>query len=236
MLRIAVAVVAIFAITVFWYQNVATQFAAAFIADDAQRATVAAGDDPSQAQVALELFREALARSPGDATYRIGLSNVFYGAALGASDAERRMIMLNSAYEQAQMILDRNPMDHRAWTRALEVNRELAAYDGALADDAIHDAKTLVNLVPGFWQARTALAMSFVRLGRFEEALSAVKMAKDLNAMDFEGGNLTLYLEAVALRALGRNEDAIEAAKQSLSIRYSTEAQALIDGLQTAAQ
>jgi O-antigen ligase len=235
MLRIAVVVVATFAITVFWYQNVATQFAAAFVADDAQRATVAAGDDPSQAQVALELFQEALARSPSDATYRIGLSNVFYGAALGASDAERRMILLNSAYEQTQMILDRNPMDHRAWTRALEVKRELAAYDGALVADAIHDAETLVNLIPGFWQARTALAASFVRLGRFEEALNAVKMAKDRNAMDFEGGHLTLYIEAVALRALGRNEDAIAAAKQSLSIRYSTEAQALIDGLQSAA-
>ena len=146
------------------------------------------------------------------------------------------MILLNSAYEQAQMILDRNPMDHRAWTRALEVKRELAVYDGALADDAIHDAETLVNLIPGFWQARTALAMSFVRLGRFEQALSAVEMAKDRNAMDSEGGYLTLYIEAVALRALGRNEDAIEAAKQSLSIRYSTDAQALIDDLQSAAQ
>ena len=234
--RIAVAVVATCAITVFWYQNVATQFAAAFIADDAQRATVAAGDDPSQAQVALELFHEALAHSPSDANYRIGLSNVFFGAALGASDAERRIMLLNSAYEQAQMILDRNPMDHRAWTRALEVKRELAVYDGALADDAIHDAETLVNLVPGFWQARTALAMSFVRLGRFEQALSAVEMAKDRNAMDSEGGYLTLYIEAVALRALGRNEDAIEAAKQSLAIRYSIDAQALIDDLQSAAQ
>ena len=99
----------------------------------------------------------------------------------------------------------------------------------------MRDTEVLVTLRPGFWQDRIALAWSYIRLGEDEKGLEIVAVTKQLG----EGASqshLVPYVEAVALRNLGRTEEAIEAAVRSMGIRPSAAAQQLLRDLGVEAQ
>jgi len=115
-------------------------------------------------------------------------------------------------------------MDHRAWSRSGEYQRELAVLIPADSAQAVYDNTVLVNLMPGFWQARTALAWAYVRVREFDSALLAVQDAKDIRVLESAGAHLAYYIQATALANLGRLDEARAAAHCALSHRLTTQA------------
>ena len=92
------------------------------------------------------------------------------------------------------------------------------------AADAIYRNQVLVNLMPGFWQARTALAWSLVQLDQFEASLRVVQEAKDIRVLDSTGAYLAYYIQGAALRELGQADEARAAAHCSIAYNPTNQA------------
>jgi hypothetical protein len=105
-----------------------------------------------------------------------------------------------------------------------EFQRELAAMVPEVKADAIYRNEVLVDLMPGFWQARTTLAWSLVRLGEFEAGLRVVQEAKDIRVLESTGAHVTYYIQAFALRGIGSLDEARSAARCSIAYRSTNQA------------
>ena len=208
-LRVAGAAAATLVLIGFWVQAVVVYPVSARVG---ARATEAAKAGDSQG--ALDLYIEARNIAPDLPVNRMRLSQALFGAAGRATD-EDRSSLVEQAYEEMQAVLQRNPLDHRAWSRAGEYLRELSADSDAVSPaDGVRDSQILVQLMPGFWQPQMALAWSYVRLGAYEEGLRAVARAKALAATTGrDDAQLVHYVEAVALENLGRIDEAVVAAE-----------------------
>lgn len=226
-LRVAGGAAVVVAVIVVWSVSVVPYVVSARVGLQADQAT-----RRGETQLGIELYTRARDIAPDLAVNRLRLAEVLFAAA-GRVPDEERAEAIQSAYEEVRAVLDRNPLDHRAWSRAGEFLRELAIVTGDLSpEEAIRDSEILVQLMPGFWQAQAALANSYVRLGRYEDGLEAVARAKELSATAFRADiHLVYYVEAVALQALGRIPEAIRAAELSIARRPSTAAQRLLDRL-----
>ena len=76
---------------------------------------------------------------------------------------------------------------------------------------------------------------SYLRVGEDEKALETLAVAKQLS-VSAGRSHLIAYVEAVALRNLGRTEEAIEAATRSMTLGRNTAAQQLLKDLGVEAQ
>ena len=164
---------------------------------------------------------------------RLQRSELLFNSVGQVTEAERPALV-QSAYEDMAAVLDRNPLDHRAWARAGEYLRELSIMtDDIPQAEAARDSEVLVQLMPGFWQPHAALAWSYVRLGRYEEGLGTVATAKALSATanPRPDTHLLHFVEAVALRNLGRLDESLLAAQRSINERPNAPAQELIEQL-----
>jgi hypothetical protein len=87
---------------------------------------------------------------------------------------------------------------------------------------AVRDNTILVNLMPGFWQARTALAWAYLRVQDYEGALDAVQGVKDTSMISPVASHMAYYIQATALEKLGRADEARAAAHCALSYYVTT--------------
>ena len=205
----AVAVI----IGVLWSQTVVNEVRSAFIVRDATDA-VARGEFKE----AVNLYRRAIEVSPTAPIGRLKLGQLYMDLALGGEgELDQRVDLLQEATATVVPIFRRNPLEHRAWSRVGEFQRELAAMVPGQAADAIYRNQVLVNLMPGFWQARTALAWSLVQLDQFEAGLRVVQEAKDIEVLDSDGAYLAYYIQGAALRGLGQADEARAAARCSIA-------------------
>ena len=230
-LRVAGAATVALVVLGFWFQAVVVYPVSARVGARASEAE-AAGD----AQRAIGLYEDARNIAPDLPVNRFRLSQSLFSASGGAT-GEDRLSLMQQAYDEMQAVLDRNPLDHRAWSRSADYLRELSIAAGDVSSaDAIRDAEILVRLMPGFWQAQAALASSYVRLGGYEEGLQAVARAKELSATSGRPDiHLVYYVEAQALQALGRIDEAIQAAETSIRLRRNPLAQRLLEQLTSTA-
>ena len=204
--------VSVFAL-VLWSQTIVNQIQAAVVATEAQVA-----GRTGQISKAIELNQKAIERAPSAPIHKINLGELYFQLGTQASrPVEERVANLQKAYVLAKEVVERNPMDHRAWSRSGEYQRELAVLIPSDSAQAVYDNSVLVNLMPGFWQARTALAWAYVRVQEYEEALATVQDAKDIRILESAGAHLAYYIQAAALERLGRADDARAAAHCSLS-------------------
>ncbi|MDA0991888.1 MAG: O-antigen ligase family protein, partial [Verrucomicrobia bacterium] len=226
-IRLALAGVIVLSAGVMWTQTVANVFWSSMIGADARDAAAA-----GRSQEALEKFRNAVEMAPDSAVNNLNLAALFFQAGLqGNRTKEERIDFLQAADDVILKILDRNPLDHRAWSRHGEYLREIAALDSSLQDEAALAAETLVDLMPGFWQPRTAQALALVRIGLFEAGLEVVQQAKDIRVLETPGAQFIYFIEASAYEELERFDDAIEAAHCSLAHTDNSNAVALLERL-----
>ena len=97
------------------------------------------------------------------------------------------------------------------------------------ADQAVYDNDLLVHLMPGFWQARTALAWAYVRIQDYEGALQTVQDAKDIGILASAGAHLAYYIQGTALERLGRIDEAKAAGYCALSYLPTTQTVSLLE-------
>ena len=198
---------------VLWSQTIVNQIQAAVVATDAQ---IAVRD--GRTQDAIDLSLKAISIAPSAPIHKINLGETYFQLATQPSrPIDERVDYFQKAYVLAKEVAERNPMDHRAWSRSGEYQRELAVLIPADSTQAVYDNDVLVHLMPGFWQARTALAWAYVRVGEFDSALEAVQAAKDIRVLESAGAHLAYYIQATALANLGQVDDARAAAHCSLS-------------------
>ena len=228
LLRVALATGVVVAVIVFWSVSVVPYVVSARIGLQADQAT-----KRGEVQRGIDLYIEARDIAPDLGVNRLRLGQVLFAASGRVADEERAEAIQN-AYGEVRGVLDRNPLDHRAWSRAGEFLRELAVVTGDVPpEEAVRDTEVLVRLMPGFWQSHAALAWSYVRIGEHEEALRVADEAKALSATTTKLADTHLlhYVYAVAYEGLGRTDDAILSANRSIYRRPNTAAQQLLDRL-----
>ena len=142
----------------------------------------------------------------------------------------RQIELLRNAYEEVKLALKWNALDHRAWSRAAEYSRELGASDPSLAPEAIEVNRTLVALLPSYWQTQDALAWAYVRVGQPDLAMAPLE-----RALEITGGStndyLAYYIRGFALRDMGRTDEAIEALQKSIDLLPTPGAEMLLSQL-----
>jgi len=219
--RVGIAVLTAVAALFFWSQAVYSHVSAAV-----QSATL--GD-----QATLQDYERLQSSAPQAAINHLRLGNALFSLALRENSATAGIEILNAAIAAVQPVLDRNPMDHRAWSRISEFRRELAFVDRELSDQAIHDNFVLSQLMPGFWQSQLALSWAYVKLERWEEALIELDHAVDLTERSGDPGNAGMvpYLRAVTYQKLNRNDEAVAEAARSFDMTPSGEARDLLQQL-----
>jgi O-antigen ligase len=218
--------IAIIAITL-WSQAVVNHVWAATVSADAQVAT-----RQGLTQKSIDLSLRAIEIAPSAPLYKINLAEVYFHLGLQTDRAlVERIALFQNAYELASEALDRNPVDHRAWSRRGEYQRELAVLIPGNSELAVRDSTILVNLMPGFWQVRTALAWSYVRLQDYQSALDTVQAAKDIRMLDSGAGGVAYFIQATALEKLGRADEARAAAHCALSYKPTSRTLSLLERL-----
>jgi tetratricopeptide (TPR) repeat protein len=212
---------------VLWSQAIVNQIQAAVIAADAHAAGAA-----GQTDRAIELSMDAINAAPSAPIHKINLGELYFQLSLQTDRAlSQRVDFLQDANALVKEVSERNPMDHRAWSRSGEYQRELAVLIPADAERAVYDNSLLVHLMPGFWQARTALAWAYVRVQQYEGALRTVQEAKDVRILESAGAHLAYYIQGTALQRLGREDEARAALHCSLSYNATTQAINLLEQL-----
>ena len=145
----------------------------------------------------------------------------------------RQIDLFRIAYDEAKLALEWNAMDHRALSRAGEYSRELGAVDPTVRAEAILVNRTLVELLPAYWQTQDALAWAYVRTGQPELALAPLDRALEITGGS-TNGYLAYYIRGVALNDLGRTQEAIEALEQSMQLTPTPVAELLLVQLRNA--
>jgi hypothetical protein len=69
-------------------------------------------------------------------------------------DPRQQRAVLDCAYAEAQSIINRNPLDDRAWARVGAISREIALIDPSMKDRALQGNETLVELLLSCWRER----------------------------------------------------------------------------------
>jgi hypothetical protein len=226
-LRIALAGIIALAAGMMWTQTVANVFRSSVVAADARDAGAR-----GQPQLSVRGFRDAINLAPNSAVNHLNLGAIFFNAGLQSERSiEERITFLEAGDEMILAILDRNPLDHRAWSKHGEFLREIAMLDPSRIEEAALAAETLVNLMPGFWQPRTAQALSLVRIGLYEDSLDVVQEAKDIRVLETPGAQLIYFIEASAYEELDRDAEAIEAAHCSLAHAHQGISDAVSDAV-----
>jgi hypothetical protein len=136
---------------------------------------------------------------------RLGLANGLINQQRLETGVAEKTALLDIALDHANAVLERNPMDERAWSTVIVIGNERSLLDASYGEDALRDSAALMALYPGFWQPRLKMATTLVRQGRYEDALDFVMQAKSRGGERNVG---VVFLEAVSLRALGRSDEA----------------------------
>lgn len=214
-LRIAaVSVFAILALA-FWVVAVVSPVRAAFIVADA-----AGLEGQGSVDAAVGRYIDARDVHFASAITHLRLAQALFNAAQGTGVQEDREDLLGQAQAEIDVLMERNPLDHRAWSRVAEIQRELFFIDPGGPEQGDYNSQVLTALLPGFWQSQAGLAFTYTRLGEHQLALDAVARAKDLSSTFSTVGDLNIlhFIEALALKGLGLDDEAIAAATRSMEL------------------
>jgi O-antigen ligase len=232
--QLGIAVVLAIASVVFWWQAIFANLNGGILAGRGQQAGL-----DGDAAAAGRLLQRAVDAVSGAYPSHILLSRGWLNSARLEPDPARRQALLETSYALAEAILERNPLDIRARITTSEVSSELAVIDPVFRAQTLRDQQILAALWPKAWRMKQGLALALAGTGDYEGTLRVVEEAKAQGAagVDSYGRNpaaFQLYFaEALALRGLGREEEA-QAIIFYLDLKVTTpypEAQAVIDAL-----
>jgi hypothetical protein len=101
-----------------------------------------------QREATIEAYERAIDQSPSVAINHMALADVLRTLSTVAT-TDQRLELLQQADAHIQMVLDRNPLDHRAHSMRVDIRRRMTEADPSLAPSAIDAIKTLKALTPG---------------------------------------------------------------------------------------
>ena len=194
------------------------------------RASAVAADGASllrhgEINAGIEKYQQAQRIEPSYSRTHIAFAELLLDARFRVQDPVQQLAAATAGYQQIELLLERNPLDLRAWELGRVLTREMALLDEAHEPLAIRVAETTVALRPGSSHALIGLAWSYFVLGEFDRALSAIRDAK--LADGGEASSLAYFVEAKALQAQGRVAEALAAVDAALAIERTEEAEAL---------
>jgi O-antigen ligase len=204
LLRIVVAGTTAIVVLAFWWQTVLLHVRADSLAAQARTAS-----ESGQLSKADTLYRQAIDRSPSSTFPRVVLVQSLIDSSQAPGEPIDQVAMLQEARSILQVLLDRVPLDYRAWSIASTIDSNLVGLDPALIADALRTNRTTAALRPGYRPAQEELATTLLMLDQYEEALSVVRSARGLASITIDPrGAYLSFIEVLALRGLGRTDEA----------------------------
>lgn len=160
----------------------------------------------------------ALGWQPASALFHVRRGDALAQVSRRQATPEAQLTMMREAEREGQLGLAWNAMDQRIWSRIGEYSREAAflASDPASVQHALHVNRLLTELLPGYWQALGALAWAEVRLGQPSEALATTEESLAITRDGLPEESLAYFIRGVALRELGRLDEAVAALQLSI--------------------
>ncbi|MEE8519483.1 MAG: tetratricopeptide repeat protein [Dehalococcoidia bacterium] len=222
MVKVGTALLFGILVIAFWSLAVLPYLSSAITARNAQELLEA-----GNIQAGVNLYRDAVAQAPDAPILHLRVSQATFQAAAVDPDPENRITLLTFANEEVAKVLERNPLDHRAWSRSGEFQRELAIAQDNVTLASVRGNQTLVGLMPGFWQSWSALAYAYFRIGEYELAASVADESIGI-ANGVAGSSFSHYVRAASLEGLGRFDEAVEAANESIRLRDNTTAREVL--------
>lgn len=190
-------------VLVIWIQFVWSNAVAMVTVVEAQVAM-----DEGNQEEAFRLLGRAVEQAPGSTIVRLAYADALLQGVSGEQDIARQKKLLSRADRQARAVIDRNPLEWRAWFAAGNVAVNLAHLDSFRSSQAISVNQTAVKLMPSRWEARLQLAWAHMQLGNYEQALDVNETARALRATEGAQAGLFYFVEVASLRALGRTAEA----------------------------
>jgi tetratricopeptide (TPR) repeat protein len=205
MIRWAVAGTVIVAIVfTIWPRTVLADVRAAVATQQATE-FAQAGNERS----AIQRYLEAIDVSPSVPAPRLFLAHVLFTLTQQVDEpADQRVEVFETIDKLVLAVMQRNPLDPGARRFSSDYLREWAVLQAAEKDRAIRASETFVQLMPAYWQPRTDLAKTLGTLGEFEEALLAIRGAKEVGVLESPGAMIAYYTDALAFYRMGRFEEA----------------------------
>lgn len=222
MMRLGGALLLVVILAAFWSQAVVPPVRSSITAREAQDLLEA-----GETQAAVDRYLQAIEENPQSVTNRLDVSHAIFGAAANDPDRDNQANLLSEAVSQTDQILLRNPLDHRGWSGAGQFQRALSIVEGDMTQEAVRGNQVLVGLMPGLWQSWAALAFAYYRIGDNDLAASMADEAIAISNGARESG-FVHYVKAVSLENLGRYDEAVDAANESIRLEDNTDAQELL--------
>ena len=193
----------------FWTQVIWSNAISMVTVADGQQAR-----NQGRPEEALRLFNRSVDQSPSSAVARMALANALHNGVVREPDFGRQKVLLELADDEIKSVVDRNPLEWRAWFVAGNIGVDFARLNPLRGNQAVSASRTLVEIMPSRWEARLHLAWTLMQVGEHAQSLAVAQEARTLRAAVGNQAGLFYFVEATSLRALGRTEEALVATQR----------------------
>jgi tetratricopeptide (TPR) repeat protein len=147
--------------------------------------------------------------------YGLRLSDAYRQLAARSDDPVRDLTL---AHQVAKETLDWNVVNQGSWGRMADASRQLVAHQPEFSEQAVHEAQVMVQMMPGFWQSRALLALTYINVHESEPALATASALITEGQGVRSAGEMAflLYVRALAFEQLERYDEALADAQEAL--------------------
>ena len=218
--RVGAASVLCVLLVVVWWSATLSPLMAARISGQAIDAF-----EQGRVQQGISELERAIDWHPRQALLHIQLSDALRGLADGQGEPAQVAEGLRRAQAAVEGAREWNAADHRVWTRLSDMSRAVAGLTGENADQALHYAKIMTVLLPGFAQPSLALSWTYLQAGQFDAALAQSETALALAGDEAANAAQVWFVRGMALAELDRRDEAVVALRRSVELQPNQQAQ-----------
>ena len=227
--RVGAASVLCLLLLVVWWSATLSPLVAARISGQAIEAF-----ERGRTQRGLAELERAIGWHPHQVLLHLQLSDAQRGLADAQPDPAQTVDGLRMAQDTMQGAREWSAVDHRVWTRLSDMSRAVAELSGGDTAEALHYAKIMTVLLPGFAQPSIALAWTYMQAGDFEAALAQSDTALPLAEDEAADAAQVWFVRGAALAELERRDEAIVALRRSIELQPNQQAQDTLAALEAA--
>jgi DNA-binding winged helix-turn-helix (wHTH) protein/TolB-like protein/Flp pilus assembly protein TadD len=156
---------------------------------------------------ALDYFKQAVELDPNDALAYLGLGDCYHQSVYFTSTPSRELIPKAKAMAKKALEIDETLGEAHALLSILSD----ADWDW---NEALKEYQLAISLSPGSARAYHGFAFTLAKQGRFDEALAAIRKARDIDPL-----NLVINADIAAILCYaGRYDEAIEQCRKTLEL------------------
>lgn len=192
--RLAGAVLLTIMLLIFWWQSIFLPLASHVASAGAFQSAKLGLIDES-----IEGFEQSISRAPGLALNHTALAELYRTLSSTEPTLAGRMALLRQADRHLEIVLQRNPIDHRARSFQADTMIEMVALDSEMFTKALTAIRTLRALQPGYWKPLLHLSKLYLTMGDIDTARAARNAAEQVrDYRHFNEAVLQLDLELSA--------------------------------------